>query len=254
VISKNIVLLGLVVCASSAVASLGPESALAAGPRDGEVEHREFKVSVDGKERGKCTMQIQRGDDGSEKLSIDAGMRFNYVVYEYKYRSTGTEIWKDGRLAELDNTADFNGTEYVVKAGSAAKGLRVSVNGKGSQIESEVWVTSYWRFPEHLVWHATEIDQGVIPAAATRPATKVGPQSVVLLDSDKGKRLRGELRYVDDETLTVAGKRKPCAHYSISGDVEVDLWYDAPRRLVRQESVESGHKTLLQLTRVGEGK
>ena len=255
---KETSLFAFTICGAAALACYCPVHASAAEPREVEVERREFKVSVDGKERGKCSMQIQHRDDGSDKLSIDAGMSFNYVVYEYKYHSAGSEVWKDGRLTALDNTADFNGTEYVVKAGSAAKGLRVSVNGKSSQLESDVWVTSYWRFPEHLEWHATDADKGVVPAAASRPATrpadKADTQPVVLLDSDKGKRLRGELRYVGDEMISVAGKRKAYAHYRISGEVEVELWYDSARRLVRQESVESGHKTLLELTRVTDGK
>jgi Domain of unknown function (DUF6134) len=251
---KQTALIALTFLTTVTLASFFTAGACAAEPRDVEVESREFKVSVDGKERGKCSMEIHRRDDGSDKLVIDAGMSFNYVVYEYKYHSAGTEIWKDGKLAELENTADFNGTEYVVKAGSASKGLSVSVNGKTTQVEPDVWVTSYWQFPERLEWHDASADKGVVPASGSRPAGKDGGQAVVLLDSDKGKRLRGELRHVGDEMLSIGGKRKTYAHYRISGDVQVDLWYDSARRLVRQESVESGHKTLLELTRVAVGK
>ena len=230
-------------CWSAAIAK-------SAEPKNVEAETREFKVSVDGKPRGTCNMQIRRRDDGTDKLHIDAGLSFNYVVYEYRYHSTGTEIWKEGRLTELENTADFNGTKYVLKARSNSKGLNATVNGKSSQLGPDVWVTSYWRLPEHLVPKTPAAEKGVVPASGTRPAAKKAAQAISLLDSDKGLHLRGEMTHVGDEVMTVAGKRKTCAHYRITGGVQVELWYDSARRLVRQESVDSGHKTLLELTRI----
>jgi len=233
-------------------------TAQAAEPQNLELETRQFKVSVDGKERGKCTMQIRRRNDGTDKMTIDAGLSFNFVVYEYRYHSAGSEIWKDGRLLQLDNTADFNGTKYVVKAGSDPNGLVATVNGKKSQLAADAWVTSYWRLPDHLAEKTAETKDGVVPAGGTRsPAQrnaktvlKKGPHSVALLDSDKGQHLHGKITHVGDEMLTVAGKRQTCAHYRIAGDVQVELWYDATRRLVRQESVDDGHKTLMEITRI----
>jgi len=235
-------------------ACCGWATAKAAEPQILEHQTREFKVSVDGKPRGKCTMQIRHRDDGTDKMIVDSGLSFNFVVYEYRYRSAGTEIWKDDRLLQLENSSDFNGTKYVVKASSNAKGLRATVNDKSSQLEADAWVTSYWRLPEHLAQRFSAAGQGVVPASGTRPAKKTAvkklAQTVSLLDSDKGQHLRGEMTHVGDETMTVAGKRQTCAHYRIAGDVEVELWYDSARRLVRQESVDSGHKTLMEITRI----
>jgi hypothetical protein len=213
-------------------------------------ETREFNVSVDGKQRGKCTIEIQSREDGSDTMHINAALNFNYVVYEYRYASAGSEVWKNGRLIELENEADYNGTKYSVKADSTKKGLRVTVNGKTSQAEPDVWVTSYWRLPEHLVRPDTAQRSGVIPTAGNRPARKGTPISVSLLDSDKGQKLRGEVERIAEETVAVAGRKKTCTHYKITGDVQVDVWYDSERRLVRQETVESGHKTVMELARI----
>jgi hypothetical protein len=238
------------VCATITLAWCCWSAASAAEPRNLELETREFKISVDGKQRGKCTMQMRRRDDGTDKINIDAGLSFNFVVYEYRYHSKGTEVWKDDRLLELDNASDFNGTKYSVKASSGSKGLHATVNGKKSQVEPDVWVTSYWRLPKYLVQTSAAAQQGVVPAGGNRtPGTKV-PQAVSLLDSDKGRNLHGELTHVGDETITVAGKRKTCTHYRITGDVQVELWYDSSRRLVRQESIDDGHKTVLELARI----
>lgn len=239
-----------VACAAIAMLWIACAAATGGEPQELERETREFKVSVDGKERGKCTMQIRCHDDGTERMQIDATLRFNYIVYEYRYASAGTEIWKDGRLIELENTADYNGTKYRLKAKPFRKGLQVAVNGKTSPAAADVWATSYWQLPERLISADSEGDDAVIQAAATKPALKEAPRSVLLLDSDKGQTLKGELKRIGEEKITVAGRREPCTHYQITGGVQVDLWYDAARRLVRQETIDSGHKTLMELSRV----
>ncbi|HLJ10690.1 MAG TPA: DUF6134 family protein [Planctomycetaceae bacterium] len=232
------------------MACLGWSGAAAAERATGERETREFKVSVDGKERGKCTMQIGRRHDGADTVRIEALLRFNYVVYEYRYSSVGTEVWKDGRLAELENKADYNGTQYLVKASAHQKGVRVTVNGKTLEADPDAWATSYWRLPEHLAERHEPRSKIVAPEKSNGQARPAPALSVALIDSDKGQKLRGEMTRIGEETLTVAGKKKTCIHYRITGDVAVDVWYDSARRLVRQETVESGHKTLLHLARI----
>jgi hypothetical protein len=221
--------------------------AAAAEPREVARETREFKVSVDGKGRGKCTIEISRREDGSDSMHIDAALRFNYVVYDYRYSSAGTEVWKDGRLIRLENAADYNGTKYVVRARADRTGLRLTVNDVTSQIESDVWVTSYWRLPDRL---AQAGEGSVVPTGGRRPARESRTITIPLLDSDKGRTLSGEVKRIGEETVTVAGRKEPCTHFKITGDVQVDVWYDADRRLVRQESLDSGHKTVMELTRI----
>jgi len=48
----------------------------------------------------------------------------------------------------------------------------------------------------------------------------------------------------------VAGQSVSAAHYRLVGDVKVDLWYDAQDRMLRQDSLEDGHRTVLELTRI----
>ena len=212
-------------------------------------EAREFTISVDGAPRGKCTMQIRRLDDGAEMVSIDAGLKFDYVVYTYRYTSTGSEVWKEGKLVELENNANYNGKEYRVKGTAAARGLRVVVNGKTAHATHDVWATSYWRLPMSIERALLEKGAGVVQASGTRQP-KDGPLAIALLDSDKGEPRRGQIQRIGEEKLKLGGKLHNCTRYRIGGDVEVDLWYDSSRRLVRQESVDSGHKTVLELARV----
>jgi hypothetical protein len=168
----------------------------------------------------------------------------------YRYHSTGTEVWKEGRLVELENAADLNKTRYRLLGKATDKGLRLSVDGQKSDFPADTWATSYWRIPDRLAHQHVQEKSTVVPAAGSQPAANKKPKSVWLLDSDKGLKLRGQVQYVGSEMMTVAGKRQPCAHYRVTGEVQVDLWYDKAQRLVRQEGVDSGHKTLLELTRL----
>jgi hypothetical protein len=224
---------------------------VAAEPRTFEGQTREFRVSVDGKERGKCTMRIDRRDDGADRMRVESQLRFSYIVYEYSYASNGLEVWKEGRLIELDKTSDYNGTRYDVKARQEEKGLLVSVNRKGTHhAEPDSWATSYWHLPKRLARADSVPRDGVVPTGGLTPLSKSKAQIVPLLDSDQGRALRGELRFVGDEPVVVAGEQKTAHHYRVTGDVKADLWYDADLRLVRQESVDQGHETTLELIRI----
>jgi hypothetical protein len=222
----------------------------AAEPREFVGQTREFRVSVDGKERGKCTMRIDRLDNGVDRLRVESQIRFNLAVYQYRYASTATEIWDEGRLVELESASDYNGTRYSVKAGVNGKALRVTVNGKGSQADLDTWVTSYWQLPERLdIAEKAEADR-VVSIDGRSTGAKPKPQRITLLDSDRGRVLRGELFYVGDETISVAGKRRAVKHYRVVGDAQAHLWYDAGLRLVRQESIDQGHETSLELVSI----
>jgi hypothetical protein len=72
----------------------------------------------------------------------------------------------------------------------------------------------------------------------------------MILDADKGTRMMGRLARVGEELVDVAGEQKQCVHYQVTGDVDVHVWYDARLRLVRRQSVESGHKVLLEIAQI----
>ena len=72
------------------------------------------------------------------------------------------------------------------------------------------------------------------------------------MDADKGRTLSGKLQFVGKESIARRGQAQPCTHYRLQGEVDVDLWYDAQSRLVRQNTVESGHKTQIELAEIAQ--
>ena len=198
--------------------------------------------------RGQCTIQIRRRDDGTDWVGGSANLLFNYIVYKYRFSSGGAAIWKDGRLIEMDRTANFNGTKYHVAAATTQEGLVVEVNGRASLNSRDLWSTTCWQLPKHL---ASEPGDSRGNSVAT-----VGLQDGRSAARCRASRRRpgatgdGRLQRVGDDMMDVAGEQKTCAHYRVTGDVDVHLWYDSGLRLVRRQSVESGHKVLMEITRI----
>jgi len=207
---------------------LGMADEPSAEPRVVEQQTREFKISIDGTERGKLTMQLAKRDDGTETMRGQTALSFNFVVYNYRYSSSGTEVWKSGRLLQLKNESDYNGDKYIVQASAQKQELAIEVNGETQRTDADVWVTSYWREPE---------------------PHKVG-QKLSLFEADKGRKRTGTLKRIGTEQLSVAEKKVKATRYQIRGDVEVDVWYDEEKRLMRQDTLESGHRALLELTQI----
>jgi hypothetical protein len=131
-------------------------------------------------------------------------------------------------LIQVSNEADYNGDRYVIQGSATDQTLNYEVNGESKKAPKDIWAASYWREPE---------------------AARIG-KKVRLLDSDKGRQLVANLERVGTETINVESSRASATHYRMRGDVEVDVWYDRNGYIARQESIESGHKTSLELIKI----
>jgi hypothetical protein len=201
---------------------------LASVARAADIETRDYTVSVSGKPSGEVHMTIQRHDNGTVWMRCDTDITVKIALKEYKFIYRGLEIWKDQRLVKFDSNTDDNGKRYIVAAVAENNGVRVKVNNAEKVVPAHVWLTSYWSLPD------AKLRGGELP----------------LLDADDGKELTGKLQFVANEKLKVGGQVIPLNHYRLSGKVNIDLWYDGSDRLVRQEWMEQGHKTVVELVRV----
>jgi hypothetical protein len=200
-----------------------------------EREVRVFNILVDGRKVGQYQMEVTRQDNGTLAMTGSAKARVSLVVYTVTYTYDGTEVWKDGRLQSFRSTCNDNGKHYQVGAAAEGNGLRVRViegnrrPGVERLTRADVWTTSYWHLP---------------PAGYRN-------QAVPLLDADTGRDIAGQLRYLGAEQVSVAGQKLACTHYRVTGGPSpVDLWYDGQERLVRQDYMEEGHRTILELANI----
>jgi hypothetical protein len=194
--------------------------------RAADAEQRVFAVSVDGKPAGEYRVAVRVADDGTETVNCTAAVQVRYLLGHYHYNYQGAEVWKGGRLVRLDADSDDDGTRNAVRAAVGANGLRITVNrGAAQSAPAGAWPTTYWRLPVGVR----------------------GGQSLTLLDVDTGKPLTARLDEVGPARLTAAGRPLDCTRYRVTGQAQAELWFDARGRLVREETVEDGHKTVLEL-------
>jgi hypothetical protein len=194
-----------------------------------QTEVREFTVQVAGKNAGRYSLSITPRQDGTELVQISASVRVKLLIGSYSYSIQSTEVWKGYRLQQLKATGSDNGKKFDVSAAPEQAGLRVSANGHERMLEADAWTTSYWKLAEG------RFHDGAVP----------------LLDSDTGEGIKGTLKKVGVERLTVAGREQDCSHFRVEGpDPPVDVWYDDQGRLVRQEFTDTGYHTVFHLTSV----
>jgi hypothetical protein len=192
-------------------------------------EVRDYTIQVDGKTAGDYHMTIHRQDDGTTSLAAQSDVKVTVLLvtaYSYSYR--GQEVWKDGRLQHFESAGKENGKPFAVTADSDGSGLRVTADGKASILPSDAWTTSFWQLPE----------------------PRLRNQEIALMGCDNGQRSTGRMQYVGSERLKVAGQEQACTHYRLMRDAPYELWYDSQDRLVHEEWVSSGHRTVLDLVRV----
>jgi hypothetical protein len=196
--------------------------------RAAEVEEREFATLLDGRRVGDYRMKIAQEEDGSISQSSQGQMQLALPHGLAHYRYCGTEVWKDGLLVRLDSTSTDDTKQTTVSATAEGPGLRVVVGDKERMVSGPAWSTTYWQLP---------------------PAD-VRTQKLTLLDADNGHDLHGKLEPLGTGQVVIDGQPMSCLRYRLTGSTQVDLWYDAQERLVRQEWSQDGHRVVLELTGV----
>jgi hypothetical protein len=196
--------------------------------RAGGEERRTFSVVVDNKPAGSHEMVVQVRDDGAEVLTSRADVAVKATLFTYKYTYSGVETWKDGRLLKLSTSTNDDGKKHTVAAEATKDGLAMKADGKESLVKGPFWLTSYSKLPSEK---------------------QRGPD-ILLIDADTGKLINARMEKVGVEKMKVLGQAVELNHYRLTGGVKADLWYDGAERLTRQESIEEGHLTVLELTRL----
>lgn len=213
----------------SLLTGLAMLSALTQTARAGETETRSFRIVVDGKPAGSYTITVARQADGGVQVTSAAQAAVKYLgVTVYSYQLRCSETWAGGRLTRLSSAATDNGKRLRVEAQADATGIVLTADGPARRVRPDVLTTTYWRLPD--------------------PRSRTGP--IVLLDADTGREIPVQVQPLGVQQLNVGGTVIPCTHYRYSGQIVVDLWYDANERLVRQETMEDGHRTGFELTGV----
>ena len=191
-----------------------------------DTEQREVAILIDGKEAGTSQVNITVEADGTTVVTANAQAKYVHLLLPCFFKVESTESWKNDKLTSLKSTTVDNGRKTEIAATSDGTRLAIKLNHRDLIGSADAWPSSFWKLPD----------------------PRFHNKSIPVLETDTGKEYTCQLQYVGTEMLTFINQPQSCYHFKVTGGpYPVDVWFDRYHRLVRQEFVDSGHKTIVQL-------
>ena len=168
---------------------------------------RHFTVLRDDGPIGTHSITMSKnGDDTIVDVEVALAVKIVFVtVFRLEHRNR--ETWRDGRLVKIDTKTNDNGTDYKVDGAANGTAFDLVVNGVSSTIPNTIIPTSYWN-----------------------PATV---NQSTLLNSVKGELINVDIKQTATETVKTWTGEVTADKHEMRGDLELDLWYDPGKHLVR---------------------
>jgi hypothetical protein len=168
-----------------------------------------YKIERGGSEIGRQTVVV--GKDGDRTTVSDESVVKVKIAFitAYTFDHSRRETWQDGKLTALETRIDDNGTKSTLTA--KADGDQLVIKGLAGDSTQPLGImpTGYWN-------------------AATVKQTR-------LFHDETGKILNVTGAGGEAQTLDLGGGRKVEAkRWKLSGDDDIELWYDSRDVLVKQ--------------------
>jgi len=195
---RNLITRRLLLAGAAAIGTSGARAALPV-PSTSTLS---FRLMRHGSSIGMHSMTFRRSDDLlTVDISVDVLVKFGPIPL-VRYTHHNQERWQRDRLIGFDSRTDRNGTPMYVHARWTGSGL--AVEGSGTQP---------YTAPENALatthWNARML-RG--PMIGTQDGSLMHP--VVSIQPEEPVRL-------------ASGQSLPAHRYRLSGDLDVELWYDA---------------------------
>jgi hypothetical protein len=194
-IARRPLLLGLGAAALCASARAAPPPRIA------------FQVSRKGDPMGSHVLTFAtQGNQTTVQVAIDLKVTIALIpVFRYTHRNR--ELWRDGRLVEIETTTDEDGDKLFARGRAQADGFAVEGSAGKRVFPADVMTTSWWN-PE--VVKRREIlntqDGAALPVAVTP---------------------RGS------ERIPTAAGEIAAERFDVAGEVPLELWFDDKQVLAR---------------------
>lgn len=139
------------------------------------------------------------GDRLVVETTVDIAVRMLFfTIYRHEARYRG--VWRGDRLVRFESHTDDNGK--ILEVSARAAGGRVIIDGPNGRSEAPLTVV-----PNHP-WNHDLIAR------------------TLLLDPVDGKVLLVDVTDAGEEAIELDGRRITARKYLVSGDLELELWYD----------------------------
>ena len=161
-----------------------------------------FRLMRHGAAIGTHSLAFRRSGDALEvDIAVDVLVKFGPFPF-VRYTHHNREVWQGDRLVGVSAHTDRNGTELHMAAAWTDTGLRVEGSGTRPYVAPpNAFATTYWR-------------------RATLFGPLIGTQDGMLVHPAISQLQQGPIRLA-------SGEETPVRRYVLSGDLDVELWYDA---------------------------
>lgn len=169
--------------------------------------HLDFSVVRDGSVIGHHLIDRTTTDD-EEHVSVKTNIVVSVMkIPVYRFEHAGSEVWRGGRLISLASRTNDDGQRHALSATAAPDAIVVDGDGKQSRADAAIIPASLWN---------------VAIVKQSRVLNTLTGQQMSVTATRRG-----------DETVPVRGSEVRAAHYTLTGDLERDLWYDGTGTLVQ---------------------
>jgi hypothetical protein len=169
--------------------------------------HLEFVVVRNDEAIGSHVIDFTRdGETTSVKISTNVVVKVAFIPV-YRFEHAGFETWKGNQLIALKSRTNDDGTPHQLAV--VAEGDHLRVAGDGSQAPAAA---------------------AILPASLWNPG--IVSQSTLLNTLD-GTQMRVAVLDRGEETVQASGAEIPAHHFTISGGINRDVWFDHAYTLVR---------------------
>ncbi len=168
---------------------------------------RPITMMINDHEYGNGTAIFTRdGDELKVKIDTDVAVKMLGIAV-YRFEHDGSEVWRDGHLGALESKTNDDGTPHHLAV--KEDGGKLVVDGDGRRADEEI---------------------GVIPASLWND--DLVKQSTLLNTLD-GSSMPVTIANRGTENVDVNGKTVAATHYSVTGKLNRELWYDDEGVLVQ---------------------
>jgi hypothetical protein len=185
-----------------------------------------FSVYRNGEPIGSHVLSFRHeGDKRIVATTVDFSVKVMGVT-AYRYSHRGDEVWAGGALQSLDARTDDNGKQYKVSA--RHQGGPLVVNRESSDPLAKTMVNDQGLQKPETV-------RETLPASVM-PSTHWNVNQVKqssLLNTQYGTLSRTQAKPVGREKVKTSSGTVEAMHYSYTGDITMDQWYDDRGRWVK---------------------
>lgn len=176
-------------------------------PEDGNLK---FAVYLSGNQIGSDTFTFNQKTDTRLIVNRSVTMRINfYYIYDYYYKHEVRSVWSNGSVKRFQANTNYDGSIVQVEVNKTDD--LTNVNAPDTSYKTNVvWLPTTWWNPVFL-----EKDR--------------------LINAQTGKLERIDTSFIGQDKLNFHSETYEADHHRVSGDIELDLWFDRSDQLVKLE-------------------